>query len=120
MYSKRYKIAFICSVYNMDYKEIIINWKEFKIPNVFSRNHNIDLETDFIITISGPRRAGKTYICFQIMKELIEKGVPKENLLYINFEDNKLIGADANDLDKILDAYKEIYTISKTHHIYLF
>lgn len=104
----------------MDHKEIIANWKEFKIPALFSRNHNVDLESDFIITISGPRRAGKTFICFQIIEDLIKKGIPKENILYINFEDNRLIGADSNDLEKLLETYFELYNIDKNKKIYLF
>lgn len=104
----------------MNHKEIIANWKEFKIPALFSRNHNIDLESDFIITISGPRRAGKTFTCFQIIEDLIKKGIPKENILYINFEDNKLIGADSNDLEKLLETYFELYNIDKNKKIYLF
>ena len=104
----------------MNHKEIITNWKEFKIPALFSRNHNIDLESDFIITISGPRRAGKTFVCFQIIAELIQKGTPKENILYINFEDNKLIGADSDDLEKLLEAYFELYNVDKDKKIYLF
>jgi predicted AAA+ superfamily ATPase len=104
----------------MDYKEIVTNWKEFKIPASFSRKHDIDLEVDFIITISGPRRSGKTFICFQMIEELIKRGISKENILYINFEDNKLIGADSNDLDKLLESYREIYMLNKNQHIYLF
>jgi len=104
----------------MNHKEIVTNWKEFKIPSSFSRYHDIDLKTDFIITISGPRRAGKTFICFQMIEELVKKGISKENILYINFEDNKLIGADSNDLDKLLESYKELYTLNKNQHIYLF
>src|SRR3989344_9317270 len=104
----------------MNHKEIIANWKEFKIPALFSRNHNIDLESDFIITISGPRRAGKTFVCFQIIEEVIKKGTPRENILYINFEDNKLIGADSDDLEKLLEAYFELYNVNKDKKIYLF
>lgn len=104
----------------MDYREIITNWKEFKIPLLYSRNHNIDLESDFIITISGPRRAGKTFICFQIIEEIMKKGIPKENILYINFEDNKLIGANSNDLEKLLETYFELYKVDKNKKIYLF
>src|SRR3989344_4803403 len=104
----------------MNHKEVIINWMEFKIPVLHRRSHNISLESDFIITISGPRRAGKTFICFQIIEELIKKGVSRNNILYINFEDNKLIGADSNDLEKLLEAYFEIYNLDKNKKIYLF
>lgn len=120
MYCGKYKIEIICSIEKMNHKEVIANWKEFKIPALFSRNHNVNLDSDFIITISGPRRAGKTFVCFQIIEELIEKGIPRENILYINFEDNKLIGADSNDLERLLETYFELYNINKDKKIYLF
>src|SRR3989344_5945921 len=120
MYYRKYKIEIICIIEKMNHKEVIANWKEFKIPALFSRSHNINLKSDFIITISGPRRAGKTFVCFQIIGELIKKGIQKDNILYVNFEDNKLIGADSNDLEKLLEAYFEIYDIDKNKEIYLF
>jgi len=90
----------------MNHKEIITNWKEFKIPALFSRSHNINLKSDFIITISGPRRAGKTFVCFQIIGELIKKGIQKDNILYVNFEDMNLADKlQIQLLDEILDAY---------------
>ena len=104
----------------MNHKEIITNWKEFEIPQLFSRSHDISLDGDFITTISGPRRAGKTFVCFQIMQDLIKNNVGRENILYINFEDNKLIGADSDDLEKLLQAYFELYDINKNQKIYLF
>ena len=49
----------------MDYKQIITSWKEFDIPKALEREVKVDVNTDFIITITGSRRAGKTYFCFQ-------------------------------------------------------
>lgn len=51
-----------------------------------------------IITILGPRRAGKTYYLYQIIQNL-----QKENLqfLYLNFEDERLI-LKTEDLDKLM------------------
>src|SRR3972149_9100546 len=104
----------------MEYKQIVINWKEFEIPEVIHRHADADLDIDFITAIIGPRRAGKTYFCFQLMQKLIKKGISKENILYINFEDNKLLGANADDLDRILEYFLEIYSINKKEKIYLF
>lgn len=104
----------------MDYKQIVIFWKEFEIPEVLYRDLEINLDLDFIITITGPRRAGKTYFCFQIIKNLLQKGISKENIFYINFEDNKLLGADAEDLEKLLETFFELYQTNKNQKIYLF
>ena len=51
----------------MEYKKIIIQWKEFESPEVLPRDKDINLDLDFIITITGPRRAGKTFFCFQLI-----------------------------------------------------
>ncbi|MBU1199302.1 MAG: ATP-binding protein [Nanoarchaeota archaeon] len=104
----------------MEYKKIIVEWKEFKIPKILPRQAEVNLASDFIIAISGPRRAGKTYFCFQIMNSLLEKGLPKDNLLYINFEDNKLINAQAEDLDKLLEAFLELFQPEPKKPLYFF
>jgi len=104
----------------MNYKQIITFWKEFEIPNALKRNIKINLDVDFINTITGPRRSGKTYLCFQIIKELLNKGILRENILYINFEDNKLLGSDSEDLDKIFETFEELFNINEKQKIYLF
>lgn len=103
----------------MDYEKIIIQWKEFVIPETFPRKISINLKHDLITTITGARRAGKTYLCFQEIKSLLNN-ISRENILYINFEDEKLLGANANDLDKLLDTYLELSEINETQKIYLF
>ncbi len=42
-----------------------------------------------IKVITGQRRVGKSYLLFQIMDELREKGIRKENIVYINKELNE-------------------------------
>ena len=104
----------------MDYEKIILDWKAFKLPNVVSRDYEIDLNLDLITTISGPRRSGKTYFCFQIMNYLLGHKKLKNNVLYINFEDEKLIGANADDLNKLFYTYLEMFDINLDDKIYLF
>src|SRR3989344_8514838 len=103
----------------MDYRQIIVQWKEFDMPETLPRDKNIRLDSDFMITITGPRRAGKTFFCFQLINKLKEK-VSKENILYLNFEDEKLLGAEAKDLDKLLEAFYELSTLEKNQNLYLF
>jgi len=104
----------------MDHKKIITNWKEFEIPHFLHRKYDLDTSVDFINTLTGPRRAGKTYFCFQIIKNLLDGGIQKENILYINFEDNRLIGANSEDLEKLLESFFELFQINRKQKIYLF
>ncbi|MFH0861134.1 MAG: ATP-binding protein [Candidatus Altiarchaeota archaeon] len=104
----------------MEHKKIIVQWKEFELPKLMPREVSVNLTVDFIVTITGPRRAGKTYLCFQMMNRLISDGVPKENILYVNFEDEKLLGAEAKDMEFLMDSFYELSNVDKEQSIYLF
>lgn len=104
----------------MDYKKVIMHWKEFEIPKVLPRNKSINLDHDLISAVTGPRRAGKTYLCFQKIKKLLDEGISRENILYINFEDDRLLGAKIEDARKLLDAFYELSEINNDQKIYLF
>ena len=54
-----------------------------------------------VITITGPRRAGKSYIMRQMGRRLSEKGVRKENILFVNFEDPRFASLDTKLLNQI-------------------
>jgi uncharacterized protein len=71
-------------------KKIILENQE-RIPTirVFPRDHSLLRETNYIVT--GQRRAGKTYLLYQHLQGLIESGVPVHRMLYINFEDERLL-----------------------------
>lgn len=55
--------------------------------------------------VIGMRRAGKTWLLFQRMRELVETGTPREDLLYLNFEDERLGELTATDLQQLVDAH---------------
>lgn len=55
--------------------------------------------------VVGMRRAGKTWFLFQRMRELIEAGTPREDLLYVNFEDERLGDLTAADASLIVEAH---------------
>ncbi len=61
------------------------------------------------VSVVGPRRAGKTYSMFQLMRDLMSAGVARERLLYLDLEDYRLAGADQRDLGRIIDLHAEIY-----------
>ncbi|MGK0209333.1 MAG: putative AAA+ superfamily ATPase [Patescibacteria group bacterium] len=91
-------------------KEIIIENQE-KIPATILRDVKIP-KTNKIIAIIGPRRVGKSHIIYQEMKKQ-----DKEEILYINFEDERLLPLQTEDLDLILQSYAELYP-KKTPKIY--
>jgi len=101
--------------------ELIKDFHEKDLPEVIERNINIPTELPIkrVITLIGPRRSGKTYVMFQLIKHLTTK-IPKERILYINFEDDRLVDANITDVRNMLNIYYEIYPENKTKKIYLF
>ncbi len=113
----------------MDKREIfniLDRWNEWSGPKDIGlmRNTYIDrLEglingTGHIITITGPRRAGKSYIMRQLARRLSDKGVKKENILFVNFDDPRFLSLDSKLLSQIYDVYREF--ISPTDMPYIF
>lgn len=57
----------------------------------------------------GMRRTGKTWLCFQQMHDLMSQGVPRERILYLNFEDERLTGLAAGQLQWLTEVYYARY-----------
>lgn len=57
----------------------------------------------------GLRHAGKSYLMFQRIERLIAQGHKKEEILYFNFEDDRIDSLDVSDLDLIKTCYEEMY-----------
>ena len=81
--------------------------RSYKIPDI-----------NKIITIIGPRRSGKTSLLYQIIYDL--KNTPKDRIIYLNFEDERLSDFSVSDFQKILDYYFELYPQNKDKEIYFF
>ena len=57
----------------------------------------------------GVRRSGKSYLLFQRMREKIAAGSEWKDLLYLDFEDARLDGFEAEDFNLILECHNELY-----------
>lgn len=90
------------------FKKIILENQQ-RIPGleIVRRDYTIDLQANYIFT--GQRRAGKTYFVFSLIQQMIQQGISIEKVLYINFEDERLIGLDLEDFDILLESYREIF-----------
>jgi predicted AAA+ superfamily ATPase len=100
------------------FKYIIKEFHERELPKLENRDLIIP-KTNKIITLTGSRRAGKTFYFFQLIHALL-KNIPKERIIYINFEDDRILPIDVKELNDILEAYYELYPENKGKEIYLF
>lgn len=102
--------------------QIILDFQKDKLPKLAHRELEVDLKMPLkrAVTIIGPRRAGKTYYFYYLINKLLKKGIAKNRILYINFEQTKLAGISLSDLALILDVFYEIYPENKKQKIWLF
>jgi len=71
--------------------------------------------TDQMIKVAiGMRRAGKTYTLYQKINQLLDQGVKKERILFIDFEDDRLLPMSAKEMGQLLDEFYSIYP--ENHH----
>ncbi|MBW2112998.1 MAG: ATP-binding protein [Deltaproteobacteria bacterium] len=91
---------------------VVAEWlEEGEIPSLVARNqHTIDPENlHRILAVVGPRRAGKTYFMYQIIKSLLQSGRhEKEDILFIDFEDYRLGGFSGDDMDELFAAFHQL------------
>ncbi len=101
-------------------KLLISEWLESEsLPEMVERETgdlNID-ELSSILAIVGPRRAGKTWFMYQIISDLMERGVEKNDILFIDFEDYRLTGMEPAVIDAILSVF---YQLTDRYPSYLF
>jgi predicted AAA+ superfamily ATPase len=69
---------------------------------------NIVIEADANYVFMGPRRAGKTYLLFQVIKRKYNASTI-HRVLYLNFEDERLLEMNHNQLDAIIEGYNELF-----------
>lgn len=90
------------------------------IKSIIARQQELVCNIDFIerpLTIEptvnyvlvGLRRAGKTYMLYQTIRHLLNEGHKKEEMLFVNFEDERINDIQKDELQDILDAYGELY-----------
>lgn len=101
-------------------KKILGEWTDYEIPEIYPRDFDKSLlEGNEILSIIGARRSGKTYLCYQIVQEL-RRTIPSDNILYINFEDERLLPISGDELTLLWEVYQEMFTVDYGKRIYLF
>ncbi|HBR15675.1 MAG TPA: ATPase [Candidatus Omnitrophica bacterium] len=87
-------------------------------PAYFTRLKQF-LRDNQVVTITGPRRSGKSYIMRQVMADLVNHGVPPANILMVNFEDSRFENLDVQSLDQIHETYLEFHAPKGEKYIFL-
>ncbi|RLJ07634.1 MAG: hypothetical protein DRP16_03065 [Candidatus Aenigmatarchaeota archaeon] len=91
-------------------REIVIEQRE-EMREIFEKEKIIEremrneakryIQVPNILAILGVRRCGKSMLSWEIFKD--------EKFSYINFDDERLVGMKAEDLNKVLEVFYELY-----------
>ncbi len=100
-------------------KEIIIDNQNINFTKVNKRTIDLPLHSTKIISLTGVRRSGKTYLLLYTIYRLLKNNIDKSNIIYINFEDERL-ELKPEDLDLVLQAYRELYPENNLSNCYFF
>ena len=97
-------------------KEVIFDQHEIiKKTKIVPRDYDFDLNANYVLI--GLRRAGKSTLLYKIVKDLVEKGTEWNQIIYINFEDERLAEFSLNDFNDLLSVQAEL--TDKTGYFFL-
>ena len=100
--------------------QLIDDFQERNLPTPVPRTKvfsEIKGKADVVI---GMRRSGKTWFCFQKINQLLRKNIPQNQILYLNFEDERLLGFIVSNFQEILDVYYGKFPENKNRTCYFF
>jgi predicted AAA+ superfamily ATPase len=92
-----------------DLIKLLIAEYQQKVVEIAFQQRIYTIETSLNYVFTGLRRAGKSYMMFQQIHHLLETGHNKEEILYFNFEDDRISSFSSADLDRIKVCYEEMF-----------
>ena len=84
------------------------------------REIDLPVHPELIITVPGVRRAGKSSLLMLTVNKLLASGVKREQILWVNFDDERLDRMPTEELDEVLQAYREMFPEIELKDVYMF
>ena len=104
-----------------DIFKTLIAQKQLEMPfPVIDRDVSLPIDGNEIITIPGVRRCGKSTLMEIAINRLLANGIRKENILWIGFDDERIKYMTAEELDLVLQAYREMYPATELKDVWMF
>lgn len=101
-------------------KYVLRQFVERKLPVPRPREMVLPLGSGKVAALTGVRRSGKTFLFFDTIRRLVEKGVDRRSIVYLNFEDDRLHPIAADELDLVLRCLRELYPKVHGEKVYVF
>jgi predicted AAA+ superfamily ATPase len=101
-------------------ERLIAEQHDRPLPKVVRREVRVPGVPGKADVLIGMRRSGKTYTLFCEMQRLLDQGVPRSRILYLNLEDDRLGDPDVHTLDRALELFYRRDPEARTAGAWLF
>lgn len=99
--------------------QIAMRQQEFPVE-LISREKTLPIDCGRIVTVPGVRRCGKSSKMGMVVNHLISQGVDRSRILWVGFDDERLVRMKSDELHEIIEAYREMYTDIDMSTVYMF
>ena len=94
-------------------KSLVADFAEMRLDTGVPRRLRMETVRNKAAVCIGVRRSGKSTFLFQAIERLVAGGVPRENILYLNFFDDRLHGLRQDNIGLVMEAYYSLYPEKK-------
>ena len=94
-------------------KEIILDFQAAELNLGVLRRLQVTAIQNKTLVCIGVRRSGKSTFMLQLIDRLLKEGVVRQNILYLNFFDDRLHAMQHESLFLVLEAYYALYPEKK-------
>ncbi len=101
-------------------ERLLAEQEERPLPVVVPREVRLPEVPGKANALIGMRRSGKTYRLFGEMRTLLDRGIPRSRILYLNLEDDRLGTADLQTLDRTLELFYRRDPAARTEGAWIF
>ncbi len=102
------------------FEQLIVDFHERSLPKLTERESALPALSGKIDAIIGMRRTGKTWFLFQVVQRYLAQGTAEERMLYLNFDDERLLPMAAEQLSRISETYYRLFPDHRDQTCYFF
>lgn len=99
--------------------QIAMRQQEFPV-DLISRENPLPVGIGKIVTIPGVRRCGKSSKMEMVVNKLLDEGIDRKRILWVGFDDERLVRMKSDELNQIIEAYREMYPDVEISSVHMF
>ena len=99
--------------------QIAMRQAEFP-TDLLPRENPLPVDSGKIITVPGVRRCGKSSKMEIVINDLLNAGVDRRRMLWVGFDDERIVNCKVDELHQIIEAYQEMFPDIKMADVYIF